>query len=86
MARPVPGCGSSVASPAGVGGPGVILASLAPYLGRRAYIQEVITGRLLLHSCGHVGAGYQDPAPGFVESRGSAERSRQERWMIAGGR
>ena len=35
-ARPGPGAGASVASPAVVGGPGVILAFLAPYLGRRA--------------------------------------------------
>ena len=37
VARPGPGAGASAASPARVGVPSVILASLAPYLGRRAY-------------------------------------------------
>ena len=61
----------------------VILTSLAPYLERRAY-RGVSSGRLVLHSCGRVGEfGFQ--APGFVESRGSAEGSGHEGWLIAEG-
>ena len=68
VARSGPGAGAfaSVVPPAGMGVPGVILASLTPYLGRRAY-KGITSSRLLLHSRGQVGAsGFQ--APGFVES------------------
>ena len=83
VVRPGPGAGASVALPAGVGVPGVILTSLAPYLGRRAY-RGVSSGRLLLHSRGWVGASVFQ-APGFVKSRGSAAGSGREGWLIAAG-